>query len=116
MRDLGGCFIFSQSADTAGCRKRIELKKCSAIGGLRVYRYSSGSGWKILNSAICPVFSILSEYCRPIATREIRPGDPRRASEPILADNLGVQVECSACLAPGFIGDIGPHDGGKPLF
>ena len=34
---------------------------------------------------------------------------PRRASQPIFPDNLGVQVERRARLAPRFIGDVGPH-------
>jgi hypothetical protein len=34
---------------------------------------------------------------------------PRRASEPIFTDNLGIQLECRTCLAPGFIRNFGPH-------
>jgi hypothetical protein len=39
---------------------------------------------------------------------------PRRASEPIFADDLGIQVEGRACFAPRFIGDVGPHDTEPP--
>ena len=39
---------------------------------------------------------------------------PRRASEPIFADDLRIQVECKACFAPRFIGDVGPHDAEPP--
>src|SRR5262245_23823050 len=45
--------------------------------------------------------------CVDVKGRAPRVVNPRRASEPIFADNLGVQVECRACLAPGFIGNFG---------
>ena len=47
--------------------------------------------------------------CIDVQGRVPRVVQPRRASEPIFADNLGVQVECRTSLAPGFIGDFGPH-------
>jgi hypothetical protein len=34
---------------------------------------------------------------------------PRRLSEPIFADDLRVEMQCGACLAPRFVRDIGPH-------
>ena len=67
-RRLVGCgdgFIQSRLADTAGDRKRVELKIRSAAGGPPAYRCFSDSGWKMREPATCPMFSTSSEHCRP---------------------------------------------------
>src|SRR5215467_9883630 len=84
----GCCFIYSRSANTAGCRKSVELKNCSAIGGLPAYRCFSGSGWKMLESATYPsVFnshiaagdSPIEQFKRPRPS-PLKPRSLRRSS------------------------------------
>src|SRR4051812_41930224 len=47
--------------------------------------------------------------CVDVECRVPRMVDPRRAGEPMLADDLGVEVQGGACLAPRFVRNSGPR-------
>jgi hypothetical protein len=91
-------------------RAAVELWRAAKVRDqVQEARVKLGNGDLVKRKACSAPFGCCTNDCMVVKIE----GDLHTA-EPVFPDDLGVEVECRARLAPKFIGDVGPHSAEAP--